>query len=810
MKSQMHANLAITAPTGHGRAHRARGRGARQRLRFALVWANAWLLAACGGSGGSALGPQGQGTVAVLPLITAVSSGRSVEDLATPEGTANDTLLSVQALPAPDPGLLLMLVPDGQDLRDPRVRAWIDAVLEEGVRLQPVSDSEFLQLGAAAQGYAGLVLPDSLHVQATDALLAAVQQYTEQGGKTLLVFDFGVLTMAGDVPVYPIPRSRLSAMAGVEYVLYEELRDRTTGLGPVVAGRSTLRSLLVPPGKSLPFNGLPTSDAATPLQALGTAPAIAGSLLSAAGLSESTALYLPVSPQDPGGVRGFDAQQYSEQKYFSSSAATTTPLAARKVRFDLGKAQRGERVRTASLTTASAGTAINSLSAAIGVTEPEEAWSGYLLGPLIYPSYVTRGDFGQSPGQRVLARSPQFGLVAGVNPVGAGQVLFVNLPLTYLKGRTDALMMHGFLHYFAREMLELPHLSPMPNGVAGMTFDWHLDAKEAQEPTQQLVRLNVFNDPKALFSIEMTAGPDTIVPGDQLGWNLPKNKKAQQFLQAFAKTGHAVGSHGGWIHDFYGQNVSETNRLLSTGGACVNSLVRLDNHEQCLELNRRAVESAVGKPSQVYSAPEGNNPRWAMDWLEQRGVVAAYFGGHTGLGATLQYRDGELLNPSMWMFPVTPFGLYATFEEFQAYGVPQADVMAWYRGLVDFSIAQNTSRMVYAHPAGAAQWSNVLLDLMAYVRGQPSRVSWYSTLRLARFMGQRHSVSWMQSLDESSGKTRFAASHPLSLAEMTWRLPRSRYPQAPQVTSGQAQVDVSDARYWLVRATGGTALVFLA
>ena len=54
-----------------------------------------------------------------------------------------------------------------------------------------------------------------------------------------------------------------------------------------------------------------------------------------------------------------------------------------------------------------------------------------------------------------------------------------------------------------------------------------------------------------------------------------------------------------------------------------------------------------------------------MDWLESQGVVAAYFAGHTGMGPTRQYRDGQLRNPDMWVFPVTPYGQHATFEEFQ-------------------------------------------------------------------------------------------------------------------------------------------------
>lgn len=781
------------------------------------------VLSACGGGGAGTSGAQ-EGAM-TLPAIVATASPDKTPAGSSDAGAVFDVAANALALSetamasaaqasTPDPGLLLLLLPDGQSLSDARVRAWMDAAQEEGVRIQAVYDSEFLQMGDAALRYAGLILPDSLHVQATDEIVAAVQHYTEGGGKTLLVFDFGALTLQGDVPVYAVPRSRLSPLAGVDYVLYEQLRDRTTGLGPVVGTRSTLRSLLVPPGKSMPFTSLSTDG--NVLSATSTSSSASGSLVSAAGITTSTAMYLPVSTQDPGGVRGFDFQQYSQQRYFSGTSEATRPLSARKVRIDLGKAQRSSPVTgttqakpvNVSLSTSPGASGAMVALADAANADPLEAWSGYLLGPLIYPSYVTQGDFGKLAGQRTLATSPQFGLVAGINPVGAGQVMFVNLPLTYIKGRTDALMMHGFLHFFTRELLDLPHLSPMPNGVAGMTLDWHLDSKAAQAPTNKLIKLDVFNDPKALFSIEMTAGPDAIVPRDGLGWNLANNKTAKQFLQTFAKAGHAVGSHGGWIHDWYGGRVSETNRLDSSGGACVNSVVRLDNYEQCLVLNRQAVDKVVGSASSSYSAPEGNNPLWAMDWLEQHGVVATYFGGHTGLGATRQYRDGQLRNPSMWMFPVTPFGMYATFEEFQDYNVPQADVTSWYRALVDFSIAQNTSRMIYAHPPGAAQWSGVLLNLLSYAKAQAPRLSWYTSLRLARFMTQRLDVNWTQTLDSATGQTVFTVSHPVSLAEMTWRLPRSRYPQAPQMRSGSAVVDGSDARYWQVRATGGTQLVF--
>lgn len=748
---------------------------------------------------------------ASLGVVSASSSVLTPEGFASTDTQANPDAgttadVGIAAVPVPDPGVLMLLLPDTQNQLDPAVLSWIDAASEVGVRVTPITDSQFLQLGTAAAGFAGLILPDGLHTQATDALITAIGNYTRNGGRTMLVFDFGALTLSNGVPVYPIPKSRLSDLAGVDYVLYDALREKTTGLGPVTAPRSVLRSLWVPPGKSMPYAGTVTatsSGVSSSSLATTTTAMTASGLMGSAGISSETALYLPVSPQDPGGARGFDPQQYSEMRYYSSAKTMAGPATPRSVTVDLGRAIKSTPLGT----TAQVSSSTLSVTAA---ADPVEAYSGYLLGHLLYPSYVTQGSFGGLPGQQVLATSPQFGLVSGVNPYGSGQVLFVNLPLTYLKGRTDALMMHGYLRYFSHRMINMAHLSPMPNGVAGMTFDWHLDSMAAQAPTQSLMKLNVFNDPKALFSIEMTAGPDAIIKGDNLGWNLSNNAVAQKILKTFKAAGHAVGAHGGWIHDFYGLNASETNELLTTNGACLKKGTKTDNYKQCLVLNRQAVDGVIATSSRSYSAPEGNNPLWAMRWLENQGVVSAYFGGHTGLGATRQYRNGSLLNPRIWVFPVTPQGLYATFEEFQYYNVPQSEVTAWYRDLVDFCIAQNTSRMVYAHPPGADQWSTVLLDFMNYAKSQGVQFNWYTSTRLSDFLTTRLKVSWSQTLDPVSGLTQFSVSHPSSLNEMAWRLPKSKYAQMPVIVSGVGSVSSQDSNYWLVKAGVGTTLVFKA
>ena len=622
--------------------------------------------------------------------------------------------------------------------------------------MQAITDRQFMALGAGALKYAGLVLPDQLHTIASNELVRAIQDYTSAGGNTMLVYDFGTFTLnSNQKPTYAIPKSRLSGLAGVDYVLYDLLREKSTTIGPVTAMRSTMRQLQVPPGKSIAYVAATALDAAQPTEA---------------AKPDAAAVYKPQStlPLPAGGMQ--------------RSAATPTDVL--------------------------------------------DTYSGYLLGNLTYSSFVTRGAFNGM----VLATSPQAGLVAGVNKVGRGKVLFVNLPLTYLKVvRTDALPMHGFLHYFGASMLQLAELSSVPNAVPGLTLNWHLDSFAAQQPTLTLEKLGIFDD--GPFSIDMTVGPDAVLPGDGKGWNLDNNKAAQDILQRFAKKGHAIGSHGGWNHDYYGLNANDSNRdtFLPYLEKNLASIRRTVSHPlrpylglstptpvntsptflPLVQKLKTLADSYLGPLVRQYSPPVGNNPIWAMDYLEKEGVVGAYFAGHTGLGATRQYREGELRNPKMWVIPVTPAGKYATFEEFQTNNLPKQEIIDWYRDSVDFSIGHSTSRMIYMHPNGANVWPDVLQDLLAYAKSKgKENFSWYTMPRLADFMTTRQAVTWSER-PGAAGISEFEASHPSSLAEMVWLLPKTRYADRPVSQDGSATVS-DRGTHWAVRAGNRQSAKFTA
>lgn len=668
------------------------------------------------------------------------------------------------------PAKLALLLPDtsASTLERPEVAAWLDAVREQGYEVTPYDNARFLADGAgAAHKYRGLIVPDQSQTRMGEALIDALKAYVRRGGQLMLVYDAGALTSTG---FYAVPRSRFSDLVGVEYVLYEELRDFTIGLGPAVGPVRVMRSLQVPPGKSWTY---PETQLAC----------------ARAGASCGTASFLPASPDNPGGLVGHNHGIYAELPFESTGLGLRGPWPeARHPTARVGAAVKGATayrprprpwLEPDDAYLAEVESAYNTPQAVVNY--------GYNV--LSYPSYVTRGDFDGEP----LLSSPHHGLVAGTRDYGAGRVLFVNLPLVYLKLQTDGMLMHGFIDYFSRRMLHLPRLTAVPDGTGGLIMNWHLDSMAAQEPTRRLAKLGVWES--GPFSIHMTAGPDTIAFGDNLGWDLPNNPVAQKFLKTFIAQGHQVASHGGWIHDYYGLGASETNAA---------------EFLRYVTLNDEAVTAVTRRPSREYSAPEGNNPLWAISWLEEQGVKAFYFLGHTGMAPTRSWRNGTLTHQRIWAVPLTTYGNTATFEEWQEQDVPKKDIERWYDALLAFSINHSTSRLIYAHPPGAAQWPDVLLHLLRSAEQQSRchRFRWYTLTDIARFMTRRQDVRWSVDTSPTTGAVRVSASHPDNLEGMTWVYSRADY-RRPKVLDGEATIR-EDGTDWVVRADEGRGLKFEA
>ena len=346
---------------------------------------------------------------------------------------------------------LLLLLPDGVEFSTPAVREWLDAANEEGLHVEPIHDSDFLDPLTTIHA-AGVILPDQLHRSANDVLIGELYRYARSGGNLMVVYDACTWDLNGR---FPPGDSRLSALVGVRYALYDLYRTSTMGPVQVTGTSSAMRELGIPPGSFVPVDG-------------------------------------------------------------GGKLAQWRPVAARDA------------------------------------ADSRFAFAAYQYGDVDYPMFRTAGNFDGT----VLLKSKR-GLAAGYRQEGLGNVLFVNMPLGYLASRTDGLLLHSFLHFFGVQMLGLPYLGSVPDGVGGLVFNWHIDAHSSLKPLKTLADAGVFD--RGRFSVHFTAGPDVDAFGDHKGLDILHDAEAQKWIRYLLARGNAIGSHGGWIHNYFGNNVSDSN-----------------------------------------------------------------------------------------------------------------------------------------------------------------------------------------------------------------------------------------------------------
>jgi hypothetical protein len=409
--------------------------------------------------------------------------------------------------------------------------------------------------------------------------------------------------------------------------------------------------------------------------------------------------------------------------------------------------------------------------------DAEFALTRYRYGSLKYPSFRTAGSYDGT----VLLQSKS-GLVAGYRNARQGGVLFVNLPLGYLENRTDGLLLHSFLRYFATRILGLPYLSPVPDGIGGLVLNWQLDSRSALSSLARMERLGLFS--QGPFSEHITAGPDLARASDHAGFDVEGNPQAQRWVRFFLRRGDAVGSHGGWMHDYFGDHVNETDE---------------QQLAPYLDRNDRAVTRLTGSAVREYSAPLGNQPAWVTRWLEQHGFVAYYFAGDAGMAPTQVYRDGVRDGPNIWAFPILHMGKQASLEEMEVAHIAPDEVEQWLSVVADYTASEHVARLIYSHPMGTVRFAGALSSWFSHTAelARQRRFRWYTMTELADFLNVRKHVEW-ELVPAADNTLLLRAADPNSLNHFTWIVSAARYAK-PAVLKGTAEVRTQDG-LWLVTA----------
>ncbi len=413
------------------------------------------------------------------------------------------------------------------------------------------------------------------------------------------------------------------------------------------------------------------------------------------------------------------------------------------------------------------------------------AIEGYQYGALLYPILPTSGAYA---GDALLA-SESGGVAAGYRRVGEGGVLFVNTPIGYLKGQTDGMLLHAFLRHLVFERLGLPVLKASADGIGGLIFNWHVDSNASIPQFERLESFGAME--QGPYSIHFTAGPDVAKPGDGLGLDLEHNTRARRWALRFRDRGDALGDHGGWIHNYFGEHVNDGNR---------------DEMVRYLELNEKAVSTVAGRPSREYSAPLGNQPEWVTDWLEAHGMVAYYFTGNTGMAPTRSYREGRLTARRIWSFPVLTLGKLAAFEEFDEEDLSDEAVKGWLTAAADYAAETGNLRTIYSHPHGFYRYPEALRALFARTRAlrAEGRFRWTTMSGAADFLNRREQAAW--SYAGTGDQLTLKASHPADLSGLAWEVPKAA-DRPPRVTAGEGRVE-DIGRAWRVVAGPGQRFEF--
>ena len=168
------------------------------------------------------------------------------------------------------------------------------------------------------------------------------------------------------------------------------------------------------------------------------------------------------------------------------------------------------------------------------------------------------------------------------------------------------------------------------------------------------------------------------------------------------------------------------------------------------------------------------------------------------------------LSTRIWSSPVTPFGKYATWEEFSDYGIAKSSSAQWIVDLQSFVVNRRTNRMFYNHPPGARANKDpidAMLDRSERLQ-QAGRFKFYTMADLAAFSQRRIDSTWTCNGCGSGGLVTYQASHPVTLKDLSWMLPKASYGQ-PSVVSGRGTV-TSDSVTWIVTADSGTSITFRA
>jgi len=328
--------------------------------------------------------------------------------------------------------------------------------------------------------------------------------------------------------------------------------------------------------------------------------------------------------------------------------------------------------------------------------------TGYIYGQLSYP--VARNDQLRTiPEKNILAYAvtPQGDKYPAVvlHQYGNGNVFYVNLPLGYLKAYSDDLPLRALMRTFLFQIAGIPHLVNANHGKGGLVINWHIDSSVEWAEIPDAIRDGILNK-NLHYSIHITAGDFRDKQGDGLGFDA--YGKGRHSAELFLRFG-TIGSHGGWAHNWFSNNLEKENLSDS-------------DMELCINKNRTCLEEITGYRQLEYSAPNGIHPQpITTQLLEKLGFNSYYYTGDSGSAPNRTFYDGKMVSPHVVAFPVLPLGSSASLFEMKKNGFTEKEVQQWLFDVVDYTIQHRVTRLLYSHLHDVNNYPQAMRNFLKYI-----------------------------------------------------------------------------------------------
>jgi hypothetical protein len=278
-----------------------------------------------------------------------------------------------------------------------------------------------------------------------------------------------------------------------------------------------------------------------------------------------------------------------------------------------------------------------------------------------------------------------------------GKALYVDLPLGYLKANADDLPLRSVIRTFLFDVVAIPHIMNVESGRGNIIINWHIDSNVEIESLSQMKRSRLLRK-NVPASFHITAGDFCYTPGDCAGFDAcGKGRPLVELLKTYG----SIGSHGGWGHNWFAENVTS-------------GVFRKKEMQQYIEKNSACLESITGYKIVEYSAPVGVQPQpLSANLLEELGYSAYYSTGDAGSPPNRSFQYGAMLTEKVIAFPIMPFGRSASLDEMSTLDHrTEHEVKNWFYGVLSYAARNRTTRLFYSHPNNIKRYPRAVKAFM--------------------------------------------------------------------------------------------------